>query len=100
VNVEEAPLGLDRTRWPELLLGLERVRVLEVARDGDGCLHVAIETTDEVTACSGCGVRAEVKDRDPVGCVDLPAFGSRVRLVWIKRRWSCVERACEVGTWT
>jgi transposase len=42
-------LGLDRTRWPELLLGLERVRVLEVARDGDGRLHLAIETTDDLT---------------------------------------------------
>lgn len=54
-------MGLDRTRWPELLVGLERVRVLEVARDGEGGLHVAIETTDERVACSGCGVRAALK---------------------------------------
>jgi hypothetical protein len=44
---------LDRTRWPEVLVGLEQVRVLEVARDGDGRLHVAIETTDQLVACRG-----------------------------------------------
>jgi hypothetical protein len=47
-------LGLDRTRWPELMLGLERVRVLEVVRGSDGRLHVAIETTDVVAACRAC----------------------------------------------
>ena len=93
-------MGLDRMRWPELLLGLERVRVVEVARDGEGHLHLAIETTDELAACRGCGVRAVLKDRDPVGFADLPAFGSPMRLVWIKRRWSCQEPACGAGTWT
>lgn len=59
-------MGLDRTRCPELMLGLERVRVLEVARDGEGRLHVAIETTDELTASGECGVRATVKDQASV----------------------------------
>jgi transposase len=93
-------LGLDRTRWPELLLGLERVRVLEVARDGEGRLHVAIETTEELVACGECGVRAALKDRARVELADLPAFGSPVRLVWVKRRWACREPACETETWT
>lgn len=74
-------MGLDRTRWPEVLVGLEQVRVLEVARDGDGRLHVAVETTYQLVACRACGVAAEAKDRDPVGFTDLPAFGSPVRLV-------------------
>jgi transposase len=91
-------LVLDRTRWPELLVGLERVRVLEVARAGR--LHVAIETTDELVGCPSCGVRAELEDRDRVELVDLPAFGSPVRLVWVKRRWRCVELACGQGSWT
>ena len=56
-------MGLDRTRWPELLVGLEQVRVLEVARGRDGRLHVAIETTGDAVACEACGVRAELKDR-------------------------------------
>jgi hypothetical protein len=72
-------LVLDRTRWPELLVGLEQVRVLEVARGADGRLHVAIETTEELVACEQCGVRTEPKDRDRVPLVDLPAFGSPVR---------------------
>ena len=87
-------MGLDRTRWPELLLGLERVRVLEVARDGGGRVHVVIETTDDVVGCRACGVRARAKDRDVVGFADLPAFGSPVRLVWAKRRWACPEPVC------
>jgi transposase len=91
---------LDRTRWPELMLGLERVRVLEVSRSGDGRLHVVIETTDELVACRWCGVRAEAKDRDPVEFADLPAFGSPVRLVWAKRRWECAEPVCGETTWT
>jgi transposase len=93
-------LGLDRTRWPELLVGFEAVRVLEVARSGDGRLHVAVETTDDHAGCPDCGVRAEVKDRDRVELVDLPAFGSAVRMVWVKRRWCCVEPLCGRGSWT
>ena len=91
---------MDRTRWPELLLGLERARVLEVARNGDGRLHVAIETTDELTGYRECGARAMAKDRDLVGFADLPAFGSPVRLVWVKRRWACPEAMYGEGTWT
>jgi hypothetical protein len=93
-------LGLDRTRWPELLVGLERVEVLEVARASGGQLHVAIETTDRLAGCPGCGCRARVKDRDPVPLADLPVFGSPVELVWLKRRWRCPEPACPVGSWT
>jgi len=100
VNVEEASLVLDRTRWPELLVGLERVRVLEVARGGDGRLRVVIETADELAACRECGTKAEAKDRDLVAFADLPVFGSPVRLVWAKRRWCCLEPACPAGTWT
>jgi transposase len=93
-------LGLDRTRWPELLVGLEQVRVLEVARGRDGRLHVAVEATHDVVACERCGVRAALKDRDRVELVDLPAFGSPVRLVWVKRRWRCGEPRCGRGSWT
>ena len=74
--------------------------MLEVARGGDGRLHVAIETTDEVVACRWCGVRAEAKDRDLVAFADLAAFGLPVRLVWAKRRWACAEPACGETTWT
>jgi transposase len=94
-------LFLDRTRWLELLVGLEHVRVLEVARSGvGGRLCVAVETTGLLVGCPSCGVQAELKDRDRVELVDLPAFGSPVRLVWVKRRWRCPEPACDRGSWT
>ncbi len=93
-------MGLDRTRWAEVLVGLDRTRVLEVARDGTERVHVAVETTDDTAACSGCGSRAWLKDRDRVALADLPAFGSPVTLVWVKRRWVCPDRHCPAGTWT
>lgn len=93
-------MGLDRTRWPELMLGLDDVRILEVARDQDDRLHVVIETTDDFAGCGACGSRVRVKDRPLVGLADLPAFGSAVTLVWRKRRWFCPEKACPVGSFT
>ena len=41
-----------------------------------------------------------MKDRAKVSLADLPAFGSPVTLVWVKRRWYCREPDCPVGTWT
>ena len=55
-------MGLDRTRWAEVLVGLDRVRVLEVARDSGDRVHVAVESTDTVAGCSGCGTTEPVKD--------------------------------------
>ena len=55
-------MTLDRTRWPELQVELERVEVFEAARSDD-LLHVAIETIERVMGCSGCGTAAVVKDR-------------------------------------
>jgi hypothetical protein len=69
------------------------VRVLEVAHGADGRFHVAIETTEVLVACEQCGVRAQVEGRDRVSLVDLPAFGSPVRPVWVKRRWRSLGRA-------
>ncbi len=89
----------DRTRWCELLVGLERVEVLDVVREGER-LIVTIESTDRLVGCSACGTRARAKDRDRVSLADLPAFGSPVTLVWLKRRWRCVEPDCGAGTWT
>jgi transposase len=89
----------DRTRWCELLVGLERVEVLDVVRRLDR-LIVIIESTDRLMGCSACGTKATIKDRDRVELAALPAFGCPVTLVWSKRRWRCVEPDCEVGTWT
>ena len=35
-----------------------------------------------------------------VGLVDAPAFGRPTRVVWRKRRWTCLEAACPVGVFT
>jgi transposase len=90
----------DPTRWCELLVGLERVEILDVQRGGDGGLRVLVETTDRVVGCAGCGVRARLKDRDRVELADLPAFGRPVTLVWCKRRWACADPDCPAGSWT
>jgi transposase len=35
-----------------------------------------------------------------VELVDLPCFGRPTRLVWHKRRWSCLEETCSKASWT
>ncbi len=89
----------DRTRWCELIVGLERVEVLDVERLLDR-LFVTIESTERLMGCRACGTRATIKDRDRVELADLPAFGSPVTLVWLKRRWRCGDVDCGAGTWT
>jgi transposase len=92
-------MTLDRTRWCELLVGLERVEVLDVVPHHDR-LFVTVESTDRMMGCSACGTRATIKDRDRVELADLPAFGCPVTLVWLKRRWRCGDADCPAGTWT
>jgi transposase len=89
----------DRTRWCELLVGLERVEVLDVVRRFDR-LFVTVESTDRLMGCGACGTRATIKDRDRVELADLPAFGSPVTLVWLKRRWRCGDPDRGASTWT
>lgn len=55
-------MTLDRTRWCELLVGLERVEVLDVVRLLER-LVVTVESTERLMGCSACGTRATVKDR-------------------------------------
>ena len=73
--------------------------MLEVTETADE-LVVTIETDAVVVGCARCGVRAEAQDRMPIAIRDLPCFGRPARLVWIKRRWRCVEVACDAKTWT
>lgn len=83
----------------EALLGLDGFRVLDVAEVPDE-LIVTIETTRDFVGCARCGVRAEAHDRMRVEIRDLACFGRPARLVWVKRRWRCVEPACDAKTWT
>ena len=70
-------MTLDRTRWCELLVGLQRVEVLDVVRLLER-LVVTVESTDRLMGCGACGTRTSIKDRDRVELADLPAFGSPV----------------------
>ena len=89
----------DANCWPELLVGLDRVRVLDVCR-GDGLVTVTIETTDTVLWCRLCGTRAVVKDRRPVRFADLGVFGTPSVLVWRKRVWRCPNESCDAPSGT
>jgi transposase len=96
---EETPDVSDGIGLAEALLGLDGFRVLEVTEEPDE-LVVVIETDADLVGCTQCGVRAEAQDRMPIAIRDLPCFGRPARLVWIKRRWRCVEPACDAKTWT
>ncbi len=65
-----------------------------------GEVEQAIETTERVVGCPGCGVLARLHDRRPVRVRDLPSAGRAVTLIWVKGVWRCLEPACAVATWT
>ena len=93
----------DDTRYCDrcdLLVGLPGLRVIKVDTADDGALVVTVESprTGNVQGCRECGVIAESLGRVTVGLVDAPAMGRRVRVVWRKRRWRCLESACQVGS--
>jgi len=81
------------------MLGLAGFVLLAVSELGAE-VEQAIETTERVVGCPGCGVLARLHDRRPVRVRDLSAAGRAVTLVWVKRVWRCVESGCRVRTWT
>ena len=89
----------DATGLAEALLGLDGFRVLAVEETPSEVI-VTVETTADFVGCPTCGVRAEAKDRLRVDIRDLPCFGRPARLVWLKRRWRCVDPDCAAKTWT
>lgn len=84
------------TRRPELLVGLDRIQILDVARSSGG-VTVTIETTDWVAFCKEYGGRAVMKDRSAVSLVDLPVFGAPSWFVWRQRRWVFGRRSLLVA---
>ncbi len=49
--------------------------------------------------CPGCQAKAQVKDRPVVTYVDLPVYGTPMRLSWKKHRMRCPNPACPVRSW-
>ncbi len=89
----------DGSGLAEALLGLDGFVVLAVT-EGPDELVVTVETTASIVGCTRCGTRAQAHDRMPIDIRDLTCFGRPARLVWIKRRWRCVEADCDARTWT
>lgn len=82
----------------QALVGLKDVRVLYYARRGRQ-VELVIEQVVADCRCSGCGGRAWVKERPLVRYVDLPVYGTPMRLGWRKHRMCCPEVDCPVNTW-
>jgi transposase len=81
------------------MLGLPGFRLLAVSEYA-GEFEQAVETTETLVGCAGCGTPASLHDRRPSWVRDLPSAGRPVTIVWVKRVWRCPESLCPVATWT
>lgn len=61
---------------------------------------LAVETTQERSACPTCGVFGVGNGRRRVVVRDLPVGGVPVIVVWSKRTFRCGEDLCERGSWS
>jgi transposase len=87
------------SRIVEALVGLKNVRVLAYRRAGAD-VELVIEQVELTRFCPSCGGRAQVKDRPVVRYVDLPVFGTPMRLAWRKHRFCCPHNECPRTSWT
>ena len=79
-------------------MGLKDVRVLRYARRGRE-VELVIEQVVSDPRCPGCGGPARVKERPVVRYVDLPVYGTAMRLGWRKHRMRCPDRGCPRQSW-
>jgi transposase len=82
----------------QALVGLKDVRVLHYVRRGPD-VELVIEQVVADPRCPGCGGRARVKERPLVRYVDLPVYGTAMRLGWRKHRMRCPDPACPRRSW-
>lgn len=80
------------------LVGLKDVAVLRYVRRGRD-VELVVEQVVADPRCPGCGGRARVKERPVVRYVDLPVYGTPMRLGWRKHRMACPDPACPRRSW-
>lgn len=85
-------------RIVEALVGLKNVHVLAYQRAGPD-VELLIEQVEVVPFCPSCGGRAQIKGRPVVRYVDLPVFGTPMRLAWRKHRFCCPHDKCPRKSW-
>ena len=89
----------DPTRMCEKLVGLGDVELVGIDDLGEGVpIGVVIRSRKPRPVCEGCGGRVWSKGYRTAVLVDLPAFGRPVRLRWEKRRWTCLNPDCVIGS--
>ncbi len=79
-------------------MGLKDVRVLHLERRGP-MVELAIEQVLGGVRCPSCSGPARVKDRPWVRYIDLPVYGTPMRLGWKKHRMRCVDASCPRRSW-
>ena len=82
----------------QALVGLKDVRVVHYVRRGPQ-VELVIEQVLTDPRCPACGARARVKERPLVRYVDLPVYGTAMRLGWRKHRMRCPDSGCPRGSW-
>lgn len=88
-------MGPDRM---SVRLHLRRIRVIAVLVDAIEKLVVEVADVRRVVRCPYCGFRTvRVHDTRRFSIRDLPAHGRPTELVWVRRRFTCVE--CSERHW-
>jgi transposase len=83
----------------EALVGLKDVRVLHYQRSGGDVELMIEQELGGVVRCPTCARVAQVKERPVVHYVDLPVYGTPMRLAWRKHRMRCVDGRCLTKSW-
>ena len=87
----------DPSEIVQALVGLKDVRVLHYARHGPD-VELVIEQVLEEIRCPSCAGAAQVKERPVVRYIDLPVYGTPMRLGWKKHRMSCINSKCATNS--
>ena len=82
----------------QALVGLKDVRVLFYERRGPQ-VELVIEQVVNDPRCPDCGGPVRVKERPLVRYVDLPVYGTAMRLGWRKHRMRCPDPGCPRRSW-